>query len=235
MAPGKIFLIPSPISDFQAEKIISPQIKEVISYLSLFFVENLRTSRRFISSLGLGLTIEALHFEELSKDTPDDRVKLLLDLVVAGQNAGVLSEAGCPGIADPGARLVLFAHRLGIEIIPLAGPSSIFMSLMSSGFSGQAFTFHGYLPVDKKAAQEKVKQMEKEANNGGVSQIFMETPYRNNQLLEILLQTCSPNSLLSICSEVTSEKQLIKTMSISNWKRQIPDLHKKPTVFLLGK
>ncbi len=235
MASGKVFLIPSPISDFQVDKIISPQIKEVISSLSLFFVENLRTSRRFISSLGLGLTIEALQFEELSKDTPDERVRLLLDMVVTGQSAGVLSEAGCPGIADPGARLVFFAHRLGIEIVPLAGPSSIFMSLMSSGFSGQAFTFHGYLPVDKKAAQEKVKQMERDANNGGVSQIFMETPYRNNQLLEILLQTCSPNSLLSICSEVTSEKQMIKTMSISNWKKQIPDLHKKPTVFLLGK
>jgi len=235
MTPGKIFLIPSPISDFQHEKVISQQIKDVIGSLRLFFAENIRTSRRFISSLGLGLSIEELQFEELNKETPDDRVRKLLEMVVAGRAAGVISEAGCPGIADPGARLVQIAHRAGIEVVPLAGPSSIFMSLMSSGFSGQNFVFHGYLPVDKKAAQEKIKQMEREVSAAGVTQIFMETPYRNNQLFETLLQTCKPASLLCVCSEITAENQLIKTCTVSDWKGNVPDLHKRPTVFLLGK
>ena len=235
MAPGKIFLIPTPISGLNPGAIINPQSKEIISSLSWFLCENIRTSRRFISSLQLGINIEALEFSELNKDTPDAALSLYMKRIAAGESAGVMSEAGCPGIADPGAKIAALAHQRGLEIVPLVGPSSIFMALMSSGFSGQSFTFHGYLPIESKAAKDKIAQMEKEVRASGTTQVFMETPYRNNQLLELLLATCHPSSLLSISCNITASDELIKTQTVRNWSKSKPDLHKKPTIFLLGR
>ena len=235
MAAGKIFLIPTAISDFNPGAIINSQSKEIISSLSWFLCENVRTSRRFISALQLGINIEALEFSELNKDTPDAVLSLYIKKIEAGKSAGVMSEAGCPGIADPGARIAALGHRHGLEIVPLVGPSSIFMALMSSGFSGQSFTFHGYLPIDSKAAKEKIGKMEREVRISGTTQIFMETPYRNNQLLELLLAACHPASLLSISCNITASDELIKTQTIRSWSKSKPDLHKKPTIFLLGR
>lgn len=235
MSQGKIFLLPTPISDNDVSLIVSQQVRQVLASTKWFFVENVRTSRRFISSLQLGVDISSLHFLELSKDTPDADVPKLLDVVAGGENGAVLSEAGCPGIADPGARLVIYAHRKNIEVVPLAGPSSIFMSLMSSGFSGQSFTFHGYLPIDKPMLLEKIRQMEKEVSQKGTTQIFMETPFRNNQLLDMLLTTCHSATLLCVASNITAANEMIKTKIITEWRAAKPDLHKIPTVFLLGR
>jgi 16S rRNA (cytidine1402-2'-O)-methyltransferase len=235
MSAGKLYLVPSPLSANKVDLIINGQVKEIISSLNWFFAENIRTSRRFISSLNLGRPIESLHFAELNKDTEDAEVSKLMDIVTSGENAGVISEAGCPGIADPGAKIVALAHKKGVEVIPLVGPSSIFLALMGSGFSGQSFTFHGYLPIDKRAAQDKIKQMEKEVVQQGTTQIFMETPYRNNQLLEVVVSACQDNSLLCVASDITGEGEFIQTKKISDWKAKRPDLHKIPTVFLLGK
>jgi 16S rRNA (cytidine1402-2'-O)-methyltransferase len=235
MSAGKLYLVPSPLSGNKVELIINDQTRQVISSLDWFFAENIRTSRRFISSLNLGRPIESLHFAELNKDTADAEISKLMEIVVSGENAGVISEAGCPGIADPGAKIVGLAHKKGIEVIPLVGPSSIFLALMSSGFSGQSFTFHGYLPIDKKGAQEKIRQMEKDSLQQGTTQIFMETPYRNNQLLEVLVGTCQGSSLLCVASDITGETEFIQTRKIADWKTKRPDLHKIPTVFLLGK
>ncbi len=235
MQPGKIFLIPTPISDHEPGLVINSQAKEIIVSLKWFLAENIRTSRRFVSSLQLGVNIGECDFSELNKDTPDAEIEVLINRVLNGESAGVMSEAGCPGIADPGAKIVSLAHKKGIEVVPLVGPSSIFMSLMSSGFSGQSFTFHGYLPIDQKAAKDKIQQLEKEVRATGATQIFMETPYRNNQLLELLLTTCHPNTLLCISCNLTATDALIKTRRISDWSKNKPDLHKKPAIFLLGK
>lgn len=235
MHPGKIFLIPTPISDNEPGLIINSQTKEIISSLKWFLTENIRTSRRFISSLQLRINIEELEFSELNKDTPDADIAQQLNRVLKGESTGVMSEAGCPGIADPGAKIVSLAHQKGVSVVPLVGPSSIFMGLMSSGFSGQSFTFHGYLPIDHKAAKDKIILMEKEVRNTGTTQIFMETPYRNNQLFELILSSCHAHTLLSISSNLTSPDELVKTQRISEWNRSKPNLHKTPTIFLLGR
>lgn len=232
---GKLFLIPSPISPDHADAIVSSQVRQVLSSLDVFFVENVRTSRRFISSLQLGIIIEKLDFYEFNKESADREAEMLIGKVEQGVNAGVLSEAGCPGIADPGARLVALAHERGIEVVPLVGPSSIFLALMASGFSGQSFTFHGYLPIDKGRLRDKLRQMEKEANSQGTTQIFMETPYRNNQLMDALLTTCAPSTLLCVARNITADSELIRTLPVAKWKLSKPDLHKMPVVFLIGK
>lgn len=235
MNPGRLYLIPTPISDRSPGSIINSQTKEIISTLQWFLAENIRTSRRFISSLQLGLTIETLRFDELSKDTPDAVIGAYLKKILGGESAGVMSEAGCPGIADPGAKITALAHQRQIEVVPLVGPSAIFMALMSSGFSGQSFTFHGYLPIDPKAARAKILEMEKEVRHSGTTQIFMETPYRNNQLLELLLACCHSSTLLSISCNITATDELIKTQTVRSWGTSKPDLHKKPTIFLIGR
>jgi 16S rRNA (cytidine1402-2'-O)-methyltransferase len=233
--PGKLFLIPTVLAPDTAQHVLSPQIRETVAQVDYFFVENIRTARRFISELKVGKAIESLHFVELTKDTPLSDMDANLQVVLQGQDAGVLSEAGCPGIADPGAEVVKLAHRKGIQVVPLVGPSSILLALMASGFSGQSFVFHGYLPIDKAERAKAVKQLEKEAQQKNQTQIFMETPFRNNQMLEELLKTCMPDTLLCIASQITAPDQLIVTKRIQDWKKTPPDLHKKPTIFLLYK
>lgn len=235
MNPGRLFLIPTPISDNQPDLIINTQTKKIICGLKWFLCENIRTARRFISALQLGLDIGGLEFAELSKDTPANDIADFIARIQGGEGAGVMSEAGCPGIADPGARIVALAHQREIEVVPLAGPSSIFMALMSSGFSGQAFVFHGYLPIDKNAAKAKLQYMEREANSSGATQIFMETPYRNNQLLGTILSVCRPSTHLGIAADLTGAGEFVKTKSVSAWLKAKPDLHKKPCIFLMGK
>ena len=226
-----LFLIPTILAPDTQETVLSPQIKEVVSNLNVFFVEELRTARRFISSLKLNKTIDDLTFYELSKDTPHSET--LAQLKNLAVDAGIISEAGCPGIADPGAVAVGFAHRLGHRVVPLVGPSSILMALMASGFNGQSFTFNGYLPIDKVLKIKDLKTLEQTAKKKNQTQIFMETPFRNNQILDDVLQNLNPETLLCIACNVTAEDEFIKTLPIKEWRKSMPDLHKKPTIFLL--
>lgn len=226
-----IFLIPTILAPDTQNDVLSPQIIEVVKNLNVFFVEDLRTARRFISSLKIGKVIDELTFFELNKDTPQEQT--LSQLKKLKGDAGIISEAGCPGIADPGAVAVGFAHQLGYKVRPLVGPSSILMALMASGFSGQSFTFHGYLPIEKVAKIKAIKSLEQAAKSKSQTQIFMETPYRNNQLLEDILQNVHIETLLCIAANITAEDELIKTLPIREWKKQKPDLHKKPTIFLM--
>ncbi len=189
-----LFLIPTILAPDTQETVLPPQIKEIVSELNVFFVEELRTARRFISSLKLNKIIDDITFYELNKDTPPDQT--LAQLKKLNTDAGIISEAGCPGIADPGAVAVGFAHQLGHKVVPLVGPNSILMALMASGFNGQSFTFNGYLPIDKQQRIKSLQALEQTAKKKQQTQIFMETPFRNNQLLEDVLQNLNSETLL---------------------------------------
>ena len=229
----QLYLIPTFLAPDTASQVLSPQVHEVIANTDYFFVENIRTARRFISELKLGKVIDQLHFYELNKDTSEAEVISYFKQIPYSQDIGVISEAGCPGVADPGALAVKVAHRFGCRVVPLVGPSSILLALMASGMSGQSFVFHGYLPIEKPAKIQKIKQLEQNVQKGQ-SQIFMETPYRNNQLLADLLANCRNDTLLCIAANLTASDELVKTQTIQQWKASPPDLHKKPTIFIIG-
>ncbi len=233
MPKGKLFLIPNVLAENTAHSVISPQIKEVVAHTKVFLVENLRTARRYISSLKLGVNIEELHMEILDKDTAPETINRLMQPLLNGADMGIISEAGCPGIADPGAVAVAHAHLKGIQVVPLSGPSSMFMALMGSGFSGQSFAFHGYLPIDKKEKTAAIKKLEAESLRERRAQIFMETPFRNNQLLEDLLRVLSPQTKLCIAKNITGSDEMILNKTAQEWKQLPLDLHKIPTVFIL--
>jgi 16S rRNA (cytidine1402-2'-O)-methyltransferase len=233
MPKGKLFLIPNVLAENTAQHIISPQIKEVISNTKVYLVENLRTARRYISSLKLEVNIEELHMEILDKDTAPETINRLMQPLLNGADVGVISEAGCPGIADPGALAVAHAHLKGIQVVPLSGPSSMFMALMASGFSGQSFAFHGYLPIDKKEKTAALRKLETESTREKRAQIFMETPFRNNQLLEDILSTLAPQTKLCIAKNLTASDEMVLTKTVDEWKKLPIDLHKIPTVFII--
>lgn len=231
----KLYLIPTPLAPDTTEGVLPIQVPEIVKKLDVFFVENLRTARRFISSLKTGKIIDELSFFELHKDTPEtDTLNQLKQLLKEGKDAGVMSEAGCPGVADPGAVAVKIAHQLGIEVIPLVGPSSLLLALMASGMSGQSFVFHGYLPIEKASKIKAIKQLEKEAITKKQTQLFIETPYRNNQLLEDLVLHCAPSTRICVACHLTASDGFVKTFTAKDWKKHQVDLHKKPTVFLIG-
>lgn len=232
--PGKLYLIPSVLAEGTAHKVIAPQVRDIISHTTNYLVENLRTARRYISSLKLGVEIETLDLQVLDKNTGNQDLLLLMKPLFEGKDIGIISEAGCPGIADPGAVAVAFAHQKGIQVVPLSGPSSIFLALMGSGFSGQSFTFHGYLPIDKKELINALHTLENMARKDRSTQIFMETPFRNQKMLDNLLQHLHPEILLCIAKNITATDELIQTKRVQDWKRNPPDLHKIPTVFLLS-
>jgi len=227
-----LFLIPTVLAEDTSGTVLSPQIADTVLNLDIFFVENIRTARRFISSLKLGKVIDELTFFELTKDTPlTETRQQLLNLT---KNAGIISEAGCPGVADPGAVAVKLAHEAGIKVVPLVGPSSILLALMASGMSGQSFTFHGYLPIDKVQRKKAIQQLERDAQMRNQTQIFMETPFRNNQLMEAVIETCQSDTSLCVASSITASDEFIKTLPVRQWRKEKPDLHKKPTIFLIG-
>lgn len=229
---GKLYLIPSPLAEDTIQKVLSPQISGVLLETKYFFVENIRTARRLISEFKLGIKIEDLTFFELNKDTPVETTKENIKVILEGNQAGVLSEAGCPAVADPGSILVALAHSLDIQVIPLTGPSSILLALMASGLNGQSFAFHGYLPIAKDERIKSIKFFEKQSSGYQQTQIFIETPYRNNQLLEALVQCCSPKTRLCIAADITGANEMIKTKTIQDWKKELPDLNKIPSLFL---
>ncbi|SHN19574.1 16S rRNA (cytidine1402-2'-O)-methyltransferase [Cyclobacterium lianum] len=231
---GILYLIPNVLAAGTADAVMAPQVKSVLEATRYFLVEDFRTARRYISSLKLGVNLDEVHMEKLDKKTPDPQVRKLLDPVLKGQDAGIISEAGCPGIADPGARAVARAHELGIRVVPLPGPSSMFLALMASGFNGQSFTFSGYLPIERKDRIKAIKALEIKVIVENTTQLFMETPFRNNRLLEDLLEQLNPQTLLCIASELTGEGENIQTKKVADWRKEKPDLHKIPAVFLIG-
>lgn len=231
---GKLYLIPNVLAENTANDVIAPQVKAVIKNTSYYLVENLRTARRYISSLKLGITIEALRMDILDKKTKAHQMKDLMGPLLDGHDMGVISEAGCPGIADPGALAVAYAHQKGIQVVPLPGPSSMFMALMASGLNGQSFAFLGYIPIDKKNRIEAIRSIEQDSMKFGRTQIFMETPFRNNHLFEDLKSTLGPNTRVCIAKNITGADEFIQTKTVAEWKKTKIDLHKVPTVFLLN-
>lgn len=231
-SPINLYLIPTVLAEGTNDQVLSPQIKDVVVNVDVFFVENIRTARRFISSLKLGKVIDNITFFELNKDTP--RSVTMAQVKGLSQNAGILSEAGCPGVADPGAVAVDFAHQIGIKVIPLVGPSSILLALMASGFSGQSFTFHGYLPIDKMERRKAIQQLERDVKQKDQTQIFMETPFRNSSFLEAILEAAQPETLLCVAANITSAEEFIETHPVKYWKKNFPDVQKQPTIFLIG-
>jgi 16S rRNA (cytidine1402-2'-O)-methyltransferase len=197
-------------------------------------VENIRTARRFLKQVNKEINIDQLTFFELNKYTNQNELPAFLKPLEQGDNVAVISEAGCPGIADPGAEVVKIAHQKGYKVVPLVGPSSIVLALMASGLNGQNFAFNGYLPVRANERTRAISNLEKLVKNNRQTQIFIETPYRNNQLITEVLKTCSPSTLLCIAANLTGENEFIATKSVSRWKGNVPDLHKQPAIFLLG-
>lgn len=231
---GCVYLIPTPIAEDTEDTALSVQTKTIVKELSYFLVENIRTARRFISSLKIEKKIEDIQFAELNKNTPPETIPTLFASVLQGQNVGILSEAGCPGIADPGALAIAYAHQHRLRVIPVPGPSSIFLALMASGMNGQSFAFHGYLPIQAGERVKAIKMVEKEAYQRQQTQIFMETPYRNNKLLEDLLKHCRPDTRLCIAKNITGRDEFIQTRTIKEWKKNLPDVHKVPAIFLVS-
>lgn len=233
MSNGTLFLIPTYLSDSNDASFMSPMVSEVIKNTSHYFVENVRTARRFISSLKTGVVIEELEFVVLDKKSNWDQMYPLFEPVRQGKDMAVMSEAGVPCLADPGNLAVSFAHQTGVRVVPLPGTSSIQMALIASGFNGQKFTFHGYLPIDKNPRQQKIRELEK-LSTSGYTQLFMETPYRNHPLLKDILKTCRPDTLLSIASDISGTNEFIRTLPIHKWKSTDIQIHKIPAIFSFG-
>lgn len=230
-AMAKLYLIPIPIAD-NALHTLSDEIKTVTITTQHFFVEHIRTARRFLKALHPSIVIDDLHFSEIDKHNGPD-MSILAEWLKQGHNVGVMSEAGCPGIADPGSVLVQKAHELDTEVIPLTGPNSIILALMASGLNGQSFAFNGYLPLKDPARSQKIKQLEQLSAKEKQTQIFIETPYRNQLLFDELLKHCNNRTQLCIAQNITAENAFIKTRSIAGWKQNKPEWEKQPTVFLI--
>ena len=230
---GALYLIPIPIAE-NTNSTISNHVKDAIKNIRHFLAENPKTARRFLKLIDQDLKIESMHIETLDKRTQTMELANLMSPLISGENMGVISESGNPCIADPGSIAVNFAHNNAIQVIPLTGPSSILLALVASGLNGQNFTFNGYLPVQDPDLRKKLKSMEKLAWNINQTQIFMETPYRNNKMLKVLMATLSPEIRLCIASDITGQNQLIKTLQVNKWINNLPDIQKQPTIFLLG-
>ncbi|WP_448702561.1 SAM-dependent methyltransferase [Mucilaginibacter sp. AW1-3] len=233
MPKGTLYLIPVPLADNAAAKSFTPYLAETINHIGEYIVENEKTARRFLKEAGLTIPQNQLIIHDYGKHSRESGLAQFFTGLESGKAVGLMSEAGCPGIADPGADIVAEAHKRGIKVIPLVGPSSILLALMASGFNGQSFTFHGYLPIDKQQRAKRIKELEGYAERFNQTQLFIETPFRNNQMLEEILRTGNAKTRLCIACNITGEDEMIKTQSIADWKKQIPDLHKKPTIFLL--
>jgi 16S rRNA (cytidine1402-2'-O)-methyltransferase len=234
MANGILYLIPVPLSDDAAFQSFTPYLVETINSLDEYIVENEKTARKFLKLAGLKIPQSELTIHDYGKHVRDKgNINDFFEGLKQGKSVGLMSEAGCPGIADPGASIVARAHQLGIKVVPLVGPSSILLALMASGFSGQKFAFHGYLPIDKIDRAKEIKNLEQQSAREKQTQIFIETPFRNNQLLADLLKICKPSTLLCVASNVTAADENIQSLTVGEWRKRSFDFHKKPTIFLL--
>lgn len=232
MESGVLYLIPTPLGgalDFSLPSAAQARVAR----LRHFVVEHPKTARAFLKAVGMEVPLQTLHLAVLDEHTPETAVEDLIAPLLAGEDVGLLSEAGCPAVADPGAALVRLAHRRGIRVVPLVGPSAIVLALMASGLNGQRFAFHGYLPVDRAQRKKTLQELEALSGKHGETQIFIETPYRNDALLEAILETCRDDTLLCVASALTLPGERIGTRTVGEWKKTAPSLGREPTVFLL--
>jgi len=234
MNKGNLYLIPTPLGETGFDAALPTYNLQILQRIDTFIVEELRTARRFLRKAGYLKDFETVTFYLLNEHTPEEEAGSMLVNAMKGQHLGLLSEAGLPCIADPGNIVVRFAHRKGIRVIPLTGPSSIMLALMASGLNGQNFVFHGYLPVKPDERIRALRELEHAVSKGNQTQIFIETPYRNMQMLESIVKTCHPSLTLCIAADLTLETEWIQSMQVKEWEKQKPDLHKRPAVFLMG-
>lgn len=231
---GTLYLLPCPLGDTPVEQVLPSSVLEQARRITHFVVEHPKSARHFLAALQHPVPVRSLQLETLNEHTEKSEIPRLLAPLLAGEDVAIVSEAGCPGVADPGAELVALAHHHGVRVIPLIGPSSILLALMGSGLNGQSFAFHGYLPIEDCARQRKIADLERFSARGQQTQIFIETPYRNTALFGALLQHCKLATRLCIAASLTLEAELIVTLPISEWRaRPIPELHKRPCLFLL--
>ncbi|TVZ55193.1 16S rRNA (cytidine1402-2'-O)-methyltransferase [Lutibacter sp. Hel_I_33_5] len=232
---GKLYLIPTTLGNTEPLEVMPISVKKVIEEVDVFIVENEKSARRFIKKITSRKEQSSLKIMLLDKYAEDIETSTYLDICNEGVNVGLLSEAGVPAVADPGAVIVKLAHEKNIQVIPLVGPSSILMALMSSGLNGQNFAFNGYLPIDKSDRKRAIKDLERLSKDRNQSQIFIETPYRNEKMFTDLKAGLTPNTQLCIAVDLTLSSEYIKTLSIKDWKSENPDLHKKPAIFIIQK
>ena len=233
--PGNLYLIPTRLGDNPPLEVLPLSIKKIVEDITHYIVENEKTARRFIKRINPKKPQESLVIFSLNKFTDPSEIPAFLDPCLKGHAVGLLSEAGCPAIADPGSVVVQLAHEMNIRVIPLVGPSSIILAMMSSGMNGQNFAFNGYLPIDKKERRKTLKQLERLSSETRQSQIFIETPYRNAQLLNDVFQTLQPGTRFCIACDITLPSEFIKTKTVGDWKQQLPDLNKRPAIFIIHK
>ncbi len=233
---GKLYLIPTTLGEEGDPNDVLPQtIKRSIDFIDDYIVENEKTARKFIKSIQPQKIQATLRLSVLNKHTEVSEHSKMLQPCLEGKNVGLMSEAGCPGVADPGAVIVKLAHEKGIQVVPLVGPSSILLAIMASGMNGQSFTFNGYIPIDKGEKKAVLKNLEKLSQDKNQSQIFIETPYRNNKMLEDIIQALNPSTFICVATDITLPSEFIKTMRASEWKKVKVDLHNRPTIFIIHK
>lgn len=233
MQKASLYLIPVTLGDSPVDKVLPVYNKEVILGIKYFIVENERTARRFLKKTHALIDINTITFFLLNKHTSPENMAGFLQPIAEGHSIGILSEAGCPAIADPGADIVRIAHQKNYPVIPLVGPSSILLSLMASGFNGQNFAFHGYLPIEQNQKIEKIKLLESRIYSENQTQLFIETPYRNNKFVEDMIRICKPSTKLCIAADITCEGEFIKVKGVKEWIGKVPDLSKIPCIFLI--
>jgi|SRR5215831_19086754 len=232
-ASGVLYLLPNTLGDTAAEAVIPAAALHRARSLDCFIAEDPKSARAFLKRIGYPRALQNTRIERLDHNTPPADVASLLEPVLAGRDAGLLSEAGLPAVADPGAALVRLAHQKGVRVVPLSGPSSLFLALAASGLEGQRFAFHGYLPVPKSELVATLKELERQSRRLDQTQIFIETPYRNESTLETMLQTLGNDTLLCVAADLTLESEMVKTQSAAAWRKAVPQLKGRPTVFLL--
>lgn len=232
---GKLYLIPTRLGDNPPLEVLPISVKKIIETVDDYIVENEKTARRFIKKINSRKQQSSLNFEILNKYTQPEEIQNFLNACKNGKPMGLLSEAGCPGIADPGADIVKLAHENNIQVVPLVGPSSIVLALMSSGMNGQSFAFNGYIPIDKNERKASLKKMERLSFEKNQTQIFIETPYRNNKIIEDFCSALHPDTRVCIACDITLPSEYIKTLTVKEWKLANVDLHKRPAIFVIHK
>jgi 16S rRNA (cytidine1402-2'-O)-methyltransferase len=230
---GTLYLIPVTLGESNLAAVIPQDVQQRVRTLQYFVAENPKSARAYLKQVGMAKPLQELHLVALNEHTPDAAVADMAAPLLAGHDVGVMSEAGCPGIADPGAKLVLHAHRHGIRVVPLVGPSSILLALMASGLNGQRFAFHGYLPVADSEREKALRELEKQSRRLKQTQIFIETPYRNQKLLQSIVGVCAGATLLCVAADITLAGEAISTRTVTEWKKSLPQLDRRPALFLL--
>ena len=234
MSTGRLYLIPVPLGQTPVDEVLPQAVSDCAKRLTHFVAENAKSARAFLKSLPCATPLQQIEITELSEHTPASALPGLLTPLLAGIDVGLISEAGCPAVADPGANLVALAQDQGIEVFPLVGPSSILLALMGSGLSGQNFAFHGYLPAKDEPRKQKIRELEKDSRQQKRTQIFIETPYRNRQMLTALLACCAPGTRICVASDLTLDSESIETWTTAQWRaRELATIDRRPTVFLL--